>query len=173
MTSRLIWRCLGVVFSCNVFAQTSAVSQIFTPLDWQTKDPILFVLKHPYPSAITEIRMAFLSGEDCYSGYQNHSRISSDTPLILEPNQPFGLNPAHMYHIAKNLLDAETLQKTQAVLIRFVDHHHGQRYAQFAWFEGFCHDQDINCCIPITCSKITETCQPKYAMGTQFISWVE
>lgn len=171
MISKFCWGCLGIVFPLFIFAQTPSLLQILTPTDWQTKNHIIFISSHTQPTAITELRMSFLKGEDCYSGYQQTILIPSALPMILQPNQPFNLNPESLYQIAQSLLDKENLQLTQAILIRFRDHNHGQRYEQFAWFNGACRDQDINCCIPIMCSSEMETCMPKYNMGIQFFSF--
>lgn len=164
---------VGLLFPWIACSQSLSLPQILTYLDWQNSENVLFMLNTENPAAISELRMSFLNGEDCYSGYQQNVRIYTvDTPFVLHQNQPFGLNSSGIYQAAQTVLDSESLTNIQAILIRFVDLNHGQRYQQFAWFSGSCQDQGINCCIPITCSTNTKMCKPKYNMGTQFVSWV-
>lgn len=154
------------------FSHALSIPQMLNYLEWQNSENVIFMLNTESPATISEIRMSFLSGEDCYSGYQQNIRVYGlDTPFIVKPNQPFTLNATSIYLAAQTVLDPTTLTNTQAILIRFVDTDHGQRYQQFAWFNGSCHDQDINCCIPVTCSEETKTCTPKYNMGLQFVTW--
>lgn len=165
---------LGLLFPWLAFSQPLSIHKFLNYLDWQSSvENISFVLNAEKSAAISELRMSFLSGEDCYSGYQQNVRIYTvDTPFVLQPNQPFGLNHADIYQAAQTVIDSENLPNIHAILIRFVDYNHGQRYEQFARFSGSCQDQGINCCIPVTCTANTKICKPKYNMGPQFVSWV-
>ena len=156
------------------FAQTPHFSELLRHSDWQTQDNIVFVLKDAETASISELRLHFLTGEDCYSGYlQGYRSAAEDTPFLLKKDQPFGLNGAGIYQAAQAVLTAQELANVQAVLFRFVDREHGQRYQQFARFMGSCQDQTINCCIPITCAPSAGVCAAKHDMGVQTITWLE
>ena len=137
----------------------------------QTQDQILFKLTSEEPAAISEVRMHFLSGADCYSGYMQGYRIATELPFLVKKDQPFALTGAGIYRIAETVLQSERLSEIHGLLIRFVDNTHGQRYQQFARFTGSCQDQQINCCIPIDCSVTAGVCLAKYDMGIQPIVW--
>lgn len=161
-----LWPILG-------FAQTPHLSQLLRHADPITQDNIVFVLQGAQAASISELRLHFLTGEDCYSGYLAGNRVgASDTPFSLGQNQPFELTGKGIYQTARIVLNANDLSQVQSLLIRFVDRHHGQRYQQFSRFTGSCQDQDINCCIPITCSVNAGICAAKYAVGMQPIAWL-
>ena len=154
-------------------AQTPPLSELLTQSSAFTQDTTRFLTTGKAPASISELRLHFLSSEDCYSGYMQGFRTDVQNvsfPLI--QNQPFGLSSEGIYQVAQSVLDREAISKVHSILIRMVDSKHGQRYEQFARFTGSCQDQDINCCIPISCSINVGRCIATYDKGVQPVRWV-
>lgn len=169
---RLVARYVGWLWPILGFAQTPHFSELLTHSNWQAQDNIVFVLKGTEAASISELRLHFLTGEDCYSGYQQGYRSAAEiTPFLIKKDQPFELSGAGIYQAAQSVLNAEELSQVKAVLLRFADRDHGQRYQQFARFTGSCQDQGINCCIPITCAPNAGVCAAKHDMSIQTIIW--
>ncbi len=157
----------------TVFAQKPPqLTSLLVHSSAQTQDRLLFVLTGDNPASISELRMHFLTGADCYSGYLQGYRSAADAPpFLLRKDQPFSLTGEGIYQVAQSVLGAESVSDIHAILIRFLDRTHGQRYQQFARFTGSCQDQEINCCIPVDCSHSAGVCTAKYDLGVQSIVW--
>ncbi len=166
IVSLLLWLPLVVI------AHTPQLIPLLIYPGLQTQDKLTFVLTGDHPAAISELRIHFLSGEDCYSGYlQGYRSTQEVTPFLLTKDQPFALTGEGIYQIAQTLLDSEALVNIHAILIRFLDREQGQSYQHFARFTGSCQDQEINCCIPVDCSSSAGVCVAKHDLGIQPISW--
>lgn len=154
-------------------AQPPQLAELLTQSSAFTQDTILFLPTGRAPASVSELRLHFLSSEDCYFGYMQGYRTKVQNvafPLI--QNQPFGLSSEGIYQVAQSVLDRESISEIHSLLIRIVGSAHGQRYEQFARFIGSCRDQDINCCIPIRCSINAGRCIATYDKGVQPIRWV-
>ncbi len=155
-----------------VFAFSPQLAQLLVDSDSQRLDTLFFEFQGDEPAAISQIRMHFLAGDDCYSGYLSGYRTDpTAVPFMLQPNSPFGVTGRGLYQAAQTGLDASEIAKIRAVLLRFVNRDHGDGYQQSAHFTGSCQDQTINCCIPINCSESTGVCVATYDMGVQPIVW--
>ena len=164
--SLLLWQPLAAI------AHAPQLTPLLIYPGLQTQDKLMFVLTGAHLASISELRIHFLSGEDCYSGYLQGYRSTKDvTPFLLTKDQPFALTGEGIYQIAHTLLNPEALVNVHAILIRFLDREHGQRYQQFARFTGSCQDQEINCCIPVDCASSAGLCVAKYDLGVQSLSW--
>lgn len=117
-------------------------------------------------SEIATVRLMFLTGPDCYSGYiDKDDNQASNAVFLIEPRTLFGLNAHEVYHSARRVVQTdEQLTKIHSLLIRF----YGPK-RQLARFLGSCQDQGINCCIPIECSVDTKLCLPFYPFEEQDI----
>jgi hypothetical protein len=147
-----------------------SLSELF--VEPQSQDALPFILNQSKSAAISEMRISFLQGEDCYSGFmQTYFNRSQENAFHLQPNQVFALDGRQIYQAAQIAVGVPEIAKIHAILLRFMDHNHGQRYEQFARFTGTCQDQGINCCLPITCSVNAGVCTAKYPMNAQPIEW--
>lgn len=164
--SLLLWEPLAAI------AHAPQLTPLLIYPELQTQDKIMFVFTGDHRASISELRIHFLSGEDCYSGYlQGYQSTQDVTPFLLTKNQSFALTGEGIYQIAQNIIDPEVLVNVHAILIRFLDRKYDQRYQQFARFTGSCQDQEINCCIPVDCSSSAGVCVAKYDLGIQSLSW--
>lgn len=154
-------------------AQTPPLSEILTQSSSFTQDTILFLPTGKAPASISELRLHFLSSEDCYSGYlQGYRTDGQNVAFPLIQNQSFGLSSEGIYQVVQSVLDREGISTVRSILIRMADSKHGQGYEQFARFTGSCQDQDINCCMPIRCSVNAGRCIATYDKGMQPIRWL-
>lgn len=156
----------------TIFAGSPQLAELLVDSDIRRLDTLFFELQGDELAAISQIRMHFLAGEDCYSGYLNGYRTDpTAAPFALQPNRLLGVTGHGLYQAARTGLDASEIGKIHAVLLRFVNRDHGDGYQQSAHFMGSCQDQTINCCIPIDCSESAGVCVVKYDMGVQPIIW--
>lgn len=157
----------------TLVASPISLSELLVDTTPEIQDAMIFVSTSKSTEAISELRIHFLSGEDCYSGYLTGTRMTADkVSFSLLPQHRFLLSGRGVYQIAQSVLETENLSDIHAVLIRFVSQDHGQNYQQFARFLGSCQDQGINCCIPIDCSISAGVCTAKYDIGVQPITWL-
>ena len=138
-----------------------------------TPDGILFMRTDgPKALTLTGLRLYFLKGEDCYSGYMQDYRMSLKTDAVsLGQNQMVTLTGAGIYQSAAAVLQSEEIMQIQGVLLRFISDDFALPYQKLAHFTGSCQDQSINCCIPVTCSVNRGICTPKFAMSVQTMTW--
>lgn len=156
----------------SLIANSIPLSELLTDATADIQDVMTFVSTSKNPEAISEVRIHFLSSGDCYSRYVTGVRIKADKiPFSLLPQHPFALSGRGIYQAVQAMLGTEGLSDIHAVLIRFVNQDHGQRYQQFARFLGSCQDQAINCCIPIDCSISAGVCTAKSDIAVQPITW--
>ena len=163
--------CLGLwpIFG---WAQSLQLNDLFSYSPYSA-DHLPFVLIQSPTASIAELRLHFLTGKDCYSGYLKGLRIQTKaTPFPIRANEPFALTGIGLFQAAQSILNPDELTSIQAVLIRFVDPKQGTRYQQFARFLGSCADQGINCCLPVNCSLTLGSCVASYKTETQALTWL-
>jgi hypothetical protein len=135
----------GMLLSFNVTAMH--LTDFFILNDW--KQSFKFWLENRKPVPVQAITLFFLESKDCQSGYIARYHVQ-DKPYILQAEQVFSINTQKIY-LAMQEVAAD--KKVGSLLIRFIQAPKG-----FAFFEGGCADQDINCCIPVNCSSETQDC---------------
>ena len=157
-------------------ATTPQLAELFSYADEELQNKLVFVMKGLDTASISELRLHFLKSEDCYSGYLGTYRSRSTETISnfpLRSNQPFYLSEKKLYQVVASVLSNDDFFNLHAILIRFVDNNAGLRYQQFAHFTGSCQDQVINCCIPIVCDRLANTCTANYDLGIQNLTWLK
>jgi hypothetical protein len=163
----------GLLFcSCLAFAQAPLLSDLTIDTS-DGKDSLLaFTLSTSGSHSISGIKLHFLTGIDCYSGYLARYEITqADRPFPISNQTTFALSAKGTYHAAQTVVDSAQIDSIQAVLIQFISPERGPGYDRYLRFMGSCQDQEINCCMPIACSQGTEQCSPLTSMDKQDLVW--
>ncbi len=123
-----------------------------------------------YP--ISAIHIHYLASSNCYSGYAGgfYSHYRKNV-YSTEENIPFMLNGKYTYIVGKSVVKNIQMDEIHGILIRLVRDVQEPSGFRFAFFIGDCNDQDINCCIPVSCSSETEVCLPDHQFPIQYIFW--
>ena len=122
--------------------------------------------------SITGIHLHFLTSSDCYSGYvggfyfprsMQKYQTQEDTPVIIRGDT--------VYRAGLTVVRGAPISAVHSLLIRLISDEHGNSDPRFAYFIGECEDQNINCCVPVTCSDQDGQCIAVHEYPIQYLFW--
>lgn len=156
----------------DVIAQTPKVLDLLAEPSAADLSVVTFDPTVDGTHAISGLSLHFLAGVDCYSGYLAHYQTTqADLPFPISANTPFVLSSRGIYQAALESVNSQDIDAIQSVLIRLISNERGRGYDRFLSFGGTCQDQEINCCIPIYCSKKDLRCLSSVGLSSQQVIW--